>query len=208
MENHKYSNLDYWKIALMFHKRQLLLFPIYAPLFMIPLFTDCLHANIIREEIEHGKHSSIARVFVQTFKTLPRFIRVKLFLFMCALIWGYIPFIGWFFDFNFRIRWAMSSNVVVYENLSGEKARARCKVLADNIIHAKDTGVLFAIPNILTLLLYVIFAVSITFFKTSLFLWLFYFGALWIALPASAAVNTFLYLSTTGSRYKIESSAA
>ena len=172
------------------------------------LFTDCLHANIIREEIEHNDRTSITRVLLETFRTFPRFIRVKIFFFICALIWGYIPFIGWFVDFHYRIRWAMCSNVVVFENLSGDKARDRCKLLADKIIQAKQTGVLFAIPNILIFLFVLIFAVSITLLRTSLFLWLLYFGCLWIVLPASAAVNTILYLSIVGNKFEINAGAA
>jgi hypothetical protein len=208
MTEQNYTGLDYWRIAHKFYWRQLGIFPFYAPLFMIPLFTDCLHANIFREEMEHGDHISVFRVLAETFKTFPRFIRVKLILFMGAFLWSNIPLIGWFFDFNYRIRWAMSSNVVVFENLSGKIARDRCKVLADNIIHEKETGVLFAIPNILSSILICAFAVSITFFKFSLLLLLFYFGALWILLPASAAVNTLLYLSIVGNAYKIRVSAA
>ena len=102
----------------------------------------------------------------------------------------------------------MCSNVVVFENLSGDKARDRCKLLADKIIQAKQTGVLFAIPNILIFLFVLIFAVSITLLRTSLFLWLLYFGCLWIVLPASAAVNTILYLSIVGNKFEINAGAA
>jgi hypothetical protein len=186
-----------WKRALLFHIRHLSdLLPLF-PLLCIPLWTDCFHSVLIKQEIENNGKIDPFKGIGKALVLMPSFIAVKFNFYIAAILWSFIPIIGWYEDFIYRIKWAMTSNVIVFEELEGVNAKNRCEKLSEKLIHRKGTNSLVAIPFFLIsfVLLFLTFTAST--FDGSIIFWISVLAGIWILLPGSAAVNTFTYLSTT-----------
>ena len=193
-ESKKYS-LYFWKRAFRFHLHHRNdLFPV-LPLLLIPLWTDCYHSALIRQEIKNGGKIHPLKAAVETLELFPSFAMAKFRFFFLAVLWSFVPIVGWSKDLRYRIEWAMTSNIIVFEKLAGEAIHHRCNELIDLGIVRKLTSSLLIIPGLLTAMIFVLFTFAMSIFPSSLFFWISVFIIAWIVLPASAAVNTFVYLA-------------
>ncbi len=129
-------------------------------------------------------------------RLLPRFTATKLKLLLPAFLWGFIPIIGWYKDFTYRLEWAMASNVHVFER-DASSSRERCKQLMNLIIRRKRTDALMIIPILFFSIVLVFIAVLLTFIHSSVVFWIGIIPLAWIVFPGSAIVNTLAYLSIT-----------
>jgi hypothetical protein len=172
------------------------LLPLF-PLLFIPLWTDCYHSVLVKQETENGGEIMPMRAIWETLLMMPSFIPTKLKFFFAAYLWSLLPIIGWYKDFVYRIRWAMTSNVVVFEKVEGDQAKEKCEQLSDIVFRRKGTNALFAIPSILSFCVIVFFALTTAAYASPVFFWVSVIAACWILLPGSAVVNTFVYLSVT-----------
>jgi len=196
-EKESWPNLKLWKRALMFHIRHRGdLFPLF-PILLIPLWTDCYHSVLIKQEIENDGEIRPISGIGDTLKLMPSFIATKFKFFFVAYLWSFLPIIGWYKDFSYRIQWAMTSNVIVFEELKGVKAEERCEQLSNVVVHRKRTNSLWAIPTFLFFCVLVFFAFTTTTYASSIFFWISVITESWILLPGSALANTFVYLSVT-----------
>lgn len=100
-------------------------------------------------------------------------------------------------DTQHRLSWSMAANVVVFEGLEKERAKKRCKQLAEFLFNDRGIRTLISIPALLWGLLLALMTVSLTVFPTNLFFWLAVFAGVWVLIPRSAFVNTLFYLELT-----------
>lgn len=186
--------MNYWKRAVYFyHKHFLTLFLIF-PFLFIPVFTDCLHSELIRQERDSGELHVMSAIGVAG-KGFFLLFSMKLHFVITATLWGYIPIIGWFKDLDHRINWAMASNVLVFEKLRGSLGRKRCVELRKSLDTQMALRTLFTIPFVLTTICLLFAALFISLFNHPIFYWIAFLSFFSIILPLSAVVNTLVYLS-------------
>jgi hypothetical protein len=153
---------------------------------------------LIRQAIVARGVIEPVRAIAEAMKLFPSFAATKLRLYLVASLWSFLPIIGWYKDFRFRLKWAMVSNVKVFESGKKGSVPGRLETLANLIIEKKRTNALLVIPVLFQTGLLIVITIGITTFASSVFLWVGLIGVAWIALPASAIVNTLVYLSITG----------
>jgi len=191
------SNLELWKTAVRFHLQyHVELLPI-LPLLFIPVWTDCYHSILIRQANENNGVIYPGEAIGRAFKLFPTFISKKLGIFAIAYLWAFIPIIGWYKGYRFRIKWAMVSNVLVFEKLKGQSIYKRCDELANLVIKKKRSSALWVIPSLLFLLILLLFMLGTTAIESSFFFWALVVLSIYLFLPCSAVVNTLVYLSAT-----------
>jgi hypothetical protein len=188
-------SLGIWKQAVSFHVtfwKDLL--PVF-PLLCLPVVGDALHSLLIRQKVKGGILSP-GKAVREVWKLLPSLLGMKLYFEGIALLWGFIPIYGIIQGFKYRLYWAMASNVLVFENLSGEVGRERCRELVKDFSRGLGGRTLITVPILLYAGILLVWVISGTFNET-----IYSYGFLiviaaifWVFIPASGAVNTFLYL--------------
>src|SRR4030042_5190376 len=122
------KSLCIWKLSLSFYfSNWKTLLPI-LPLLCLPVVGDVLHSLLIAQEIQ-GKRLRAAQAVREVWSLLPSVFRMKLYFEGAALLWSFVPIYGIIRDVRHRLHWAMASNVLVFERLSGEAGRKRCREL-------------------------------------------------------------------------------
>lgn len=166
------------------------------PLLILPFWTDCYHSVLLHQV--HDNNDGTIHPFQaigETFRLLPSFILEKLGLYVIAFLWGLIPLLGWYKDYRYRIKWAMISNILVFEQSPEPSALKRCDELADLVIMKERSHALWAIPSSFYFFILLFLMLGTTLFATSLFLWISILLSIYIFLPCSATVNTLVYIS-------------
>jgi len=191
------KSLAIWKWSLSFHfSNWKTLLPIF-PLLCLPVVSDVLHSLLIAQIIQ-GKRLHPVQAVREVWSYLPSVLGMKLYFEGAALLWGFVPIYGIFRDIRHRLHWAMASNVLVFEKLSGEAGRKRCRELIEE---AFSVGVrtLVTVPVLLMvgLLLAWLIAGMIweAFYSYGFFILI--VANFWIIFPGSGAANTFFYLQIT-----------
>jgi uncharacterized integral membrane protein len=197
MEQQIISNVALWRKAVRFHLRyHVELLPV-LPLLFIPMWTDCYHSIVIRRANENNGHIHTGEAVGRAFKLFPTFVSKKFGIFAIAYLWGLIPIIGWYKAYRFRIKWAMVSNVLVFEKLKGQSIYKRCDELANRVIKEKRSSALWVIPSLLFFLFLLLFLLGTSAMESSFFFWVSVVLSIYLFLPCSAVVNTLVYLSVT-----------
>ncbi|MGD9076618.1 MAG: hypothetical protein PVJ69_15475 [Desulfobacteraceae bacterium] len=124
------ESLGIWNQAIRFHIRNWSkLIPVFT-LLVIPVLTDALHSLLIKHEIESVEVSPLQAV-KQVWRLIPSLLGIKLYFECAAFLWGFVPIYGIIQGVKHRKYWAMGSNVLIFENLSGDTARERCRELVE-----------------------------------------------------------------------------
>jgi hypothetical protein len=190
----RFKSLDIWNQALSFHltNRKSLL-PVF-PLLCLPVVGDALHSLLINQKIQRKELLS-SQAVQEVWSLLPSLLSMKLYFEGAALLWSFVPIYGIIRDIRHRLHWAMASNVLVFEGLSGEAGRKRCRELIQEEF-SMGVRTLVTVPVLLMvgfLLVWLIGGMVWEAFYSYGF-WVFIVANLWITIPASGAVNTFFYL--------------
>jgi hypothetical protein len=183
-----------WRKALRFFLDDAPKFLIIFPLLFIPVYVDTLLTVLIVQHRRVGRISMIQGLFIALANT-PKVFIAKFRFELLGALWSFIPVLGWYKSFRNRIHWAMVSNVVIHEELSGELAIERCRELTALAppVHAFRT--MITIPALIEIVLYVGILLGTVLSKGPTIFGLCIFGLLWTSLPWSAAVNTFYYFT-------------
>ena len=188
------KSLAIWNQALSFHfNNWKTLLPVF-PLLCLPVVGDVLHSLLICQKVQ-GKGLLPMQAVREVWRNLLPLFSMKLYFEDAAVLWSFIPIYGIIKGIRHRLHWAMASNVLVFENLSGEAGRKRCREL---IQEAFSLGVrtLVTVPSLLFVGFILVWVIGGMFFETY---YSYGFAVLiattfWMIIPASDAVNTFLYL--------------
>jgi len=129
---------------------------------------------------------------------------MKLYFEGMAFLWAFIPIYGYIKAMELRARWAMASNVVIFEKLTGYPGIERCTQLVDLFPEGMFVRTLVTIPTIVIILLLTLTVIAATIFETSFPFWIFLFVFLFIVFPLSGSVNTHLYLIIPGIKDNLE----
>jgi hypothetical protein len=135
------------------------------------------------------------RAVRDAWRATPALLAMKLWFELRAFAWAFVPIYGLLQGLRHRLFWAMASNVLVFEGLSGEAGRARCRALVEGDSLGLVLRTLNTIPLLLTVPLAVGFVGGTALVEAdySVGLWL-YLAAMVAVVPGLSAVNTFLYL--------------
>jgi len=194
------KSLAIWNQSLAFHlSNWKSLLPVF-PLLCLPVVGDVLHSLLIAQKVQ-GKELLPAQAVREVWRLFPSVLTMKLYFEGAAFLWSFVPIYGIIRDIRHRLHWAMASNVLVFEKLSGEAGRNRCREL---IQEALSMGVraLVTVPVLLMvafLLAWLIGGMVWEPFYSYGFLVLI-IASFWIVIPGSGAANTFFYLRITESK--------
>lgn len=190
-----FTSLAIWKQAVRFHLTYWKnLLPIF-PLLCIPVVADALHSLLIMQKIESEKLFPMQAV-KEVWRLIPSLLRMKFYFEGAAFLWGLIPIYGIIQGVKHRMYWAMASNVLIFERLSGKAGRERCRELGKSFLGGIGVRTLITMPALLTTLLFILWVINATFLETSSTwrFWVFVAAIFWIIIPGSGAVNTFCYV--------------
>lgn len=184
-----------WRRALSFHLRHLPQMLVILPLLIVPVLGDALHSVLIGQERETGRIEVLRAVREAARITLP-LAAMKIAFEGAAIAWAVIPIYGVIQGMRHRLFWAMASNVVVFERLTGEAGRSRCRAIANGDGLGLALWTLVKLPAVFVTIIFALWLGITTLLNHG------YAGGLlaaviavlWLAGPGSAAVNTFLYL--------------
>jgi hypothetical protein len=196
----KSKSLDIWCRAFTFHlSNWKTLLPVF-PALCFPVIGDLLHSLLIAQKVQ-GKDLHPAEALREVWSLLPSLLSMKLYFEGAALLWSFVPIYGIFRDVRHRLHWAMASNVLVFEGLRGEFGRNRCReLIQDEDSRGLGVRTLITVPALLfggVVLAWLILGIIWEPFYSYGF-WIAIVASLWLAIPASGAVNTFFYLKVTG----------
>jgi hypothetical protein len=163
------------------------------PLLWIPVYADALHTALVRQTLQGRKpdRAEAAREALTAFLPL---LGMKLYFFVATLLWSVIPIYGIIKDVRYRLYWAMASNVILLEGLSGSEGRKRCRELIESSSSGFALRTLFTLPSLLATAFLVLGAYS-AMYSMNAFFWICLLLLLWLVIPASATANTFAYLN-------------
>jgi len=192
------KSLAIWKQALSFHfsnwKTLLAVFPFLC----LPVVGDVLHSLLIAQKVREKELLPVQAVR-EVWNLVPSVLTMKLYFEGAAILWSFVPIYGIIKGIRHRLHWAMASNVLVFEKLSGEAGRKRCREL---IQEAFSLGVrtLLTVPALLIVGFLLAWLVAGMVFEAfySIGFWALLAIIFWMSIPASGAVNTFLYLEMRG----------
>jgi hypothetical protein len=191
------KSLAIWKRSLSFHFSNWKTLLSIFPLLCLPVVGDVLHSLLIAQKIQ-GRRLHPAQAVREVWSLLPSVLRMKLYFEGAALLWGFVPIYGIIRDIRHRLHWAMASNVLVFENLSGEAGRNRCRELIQETF-SMGVRTLVTVPVLLMvgfLLAWLIGGmVWEAFYSYGFFVLI--VASFWIIVPGSGAANTFFYLQIT-----------
>jgi hypothetical protein len=196
----QFRSLDIWNQALKFYLTNWKsLLPAF-PLLCLPVVGDVLHSLLIAQKVQ-GKEFRPAQAVREVWSLLPSLLSMKLYFEGAAILWSFVPIYGIIRDVRHRLHWAMASNVLVFEGLSGGAGRNRCREL---IQESFTLGVrtLVTAPGLLFVAFILAWVIGGTFLDAiySYGFWVLIAAVFWVVIPASAAVNTFLYLAISKSK--------
>jgi hypothetical protein len=192
----KFRGFEIWKKSIRFHFVHFSdFFPLF-PLFFVPILGDALQTILI-QQVYRGNVLSVKQSLSKSFKIIHPLFSMKLYFEFVAFLWSFIPIYGIIQGVKHRQYWAMASNVIVFEGLSGQAGRERCCKLIETSPAGVGVRTLVTIPALLVVgyLLAWLFAGSIQEAFYSYGFWALFLFAYWLAVPISGAVNTFYYLS-------------
>ncbi len=190
----RFPGLAIWNQAVRFHLTYWKnLLPIF-PLMCLPVVGDALYSLLIRQKVQE-RTLYPGQAVGQVWRLIPPLLSMKAYFEGAALLWSFIPIYGVIKCVKHRLYWAMASNVLVFERLSGETGRTRCRKLSQNLSIGMRT--LVTIPMLLFFGLFILWVVGGAFLETihSFGFWVLILVALLITVPLSGAVNSFLYVA-------------
>ena len=191
----RFRALLIWKRAIGFqlsHWTSLL--PV-VPFLCLPVVGDVLSSVLIRQKV-HGAGILPWEALRRAWTLVPRLLAMKIYFETIGLLWALVPFYGILPGIKHRLYWAMASNVLVFEGLSGEVGRNRCRELIEEFSRGLGIRTLNTVPSLLLTGFVIVWIVAGSVFEA---VYSYGFGALiflsvWVVFPASSAVNTFFYL--------------
>ena len=190
----RFKSLDIWNQALGFHfSNWKTLLPVF-PLLCLPVLGDALNSLLISQKVK-GKELLTRQALREVWSLLPSLFSMKLYFEGAALFWSFVPIYGIIRDFRHRLHWAMASNVLVFERLSGEAGRNRCRELIQKEFSV-GVRTLVTVPVLMIIGFLLAWLIGGMVLETSYShgFWVLIAAIFWITIPASGAVNTFFYL--------------
>lgn len=201
----RFGSLAIWKQAVGFHFSYWKnLLPVF-PLLCFPVVGDALHSLLISQKVQR-KGLFPGQAARDVWNLLPSLLTMKLYFEGAALLWGLIPIYGIIQGVKHRLYWAMASNVLVFEGLSGEAGRNRCRKLVQDFPAGIGVRTLVTVPLLLSTGFLLAWLIGGSFFEPlySYGFWGYIVAIFWIVIPGSGAVNTFLYLATNTDKKRDE----
>jgi hypothetical protein len=198
----RFVSFEIWKQSINFHLSNLNRLLSIFPLLCLSIVGDALHSLLIKQKYQHETISPFQAVR-EVWKLIPSLFIMKLYFEVSAFLWSFVPIYGIIKGFKHRQYWAMASNVLVFEGLSGNDGRKRCQELIENT--GMGVRTLVTMPSLVFvafLLLWVLIATFIEETTKSYSLFIFIIVTFWLAIPMSGAVNSFLYLKIIKSKTK------
>ncbi len=192
------NSIAIWGKSLSFHfSNWKTLLPSF-PLLCLPVVGDVLHSLLIAQEIREKKLFP-SQAVREVWRLIPSVFAMKLYFEGAAVLWSFVPIYGIIRDVRHRLHWAMASNVIVFERLSGEAGRMRCRELIQEEF-LMGVRTLLTVPALLIVGLILAWLVGGMIFEGfySFGFWVLIAVIFWMMIPASGAVNTFLYLEMRG----------
>jgi len=192
------KSLAIWNQSLSFHfSNWKTLLPVF-PLLCLPVVGDVLHSLLIAQKVRE-KELLPAQAVREVWSLVPSVLTMKLYFEGAAVLWSFVPIYGIIRDIRHRLHWAMASNVIVFEKLSGEAGRMRCRELIQKEF-SMGVRTLLTVPALLIVGFILAWLVGGMVFEAfySIGFWVLIAVIFWMILPASGAVNTFLYLEMRG----------
>jgi len=192
------KSLAIWNQSLSFHfSNWKTLLPVF-PLLCLPVVGDVLHSLLIAQKVRE-KELLPAQAVREVWSLVPSVLTMKLYFEGAAVLWSFVPIYGIIRDIRHRLHWAMASNVIVFEKLSGEAGRMRCRELIQKEF-SMGVRTLLTVPALLIVGFILAWLVGGMVFEAfySFGFWVLIAVIFWMILPASGAVNTFLYLEMRG----------
>lgn len=126
----RFRSLLIWKRALAFHLvNWASLLPI-LPFLCFPVVGDALSSLLIRQKV-HGAGILPWEALRSVWSLIPRLLGMKLCFEAIGILWALVPIFGILPSIKHRLYWSMASNVLVFEGLSGEVGRNRCRELIE-----------------------------------------------------------------------------
>ena len=195
-----------WKRAVFFHVFHCLRFLPILPFLCCPIVGDALSSLLIRQDVD-GAGILPAEALRNVWSLVPRLFAMKLYFEIRGFLWALVPVFGIVPSIKHRLYWAMASNVLVFEGLSGDVGRERCRKLVENFSDGLGVRTLITVPSLVLTGLVVTWLITGNFFDAvySYGFWALILVSLWVAFPVSGAVNTFLYLEMVQSTKDKES---
>jgi hypothetical protein len=197
----RFRGLVIWKRALVFHFIHLPgLLPV-LPLLFFPVVGDALNSLLIQQTI-HGACIFPWNAVRNVWSLAPRLFAMKIYFEGIGLLWSLVPIFGILPAIKHRLYWAMASNVIVFEGLSSEVGRDRCRELIENCSGGLGVRTLITVPSLLFTAFVILWLITGTIFAAaySYGFWALIILFFLLAFPVSGAVNTFLYLEMVKSR--------
>ena len=191
----RFSSLHIWKRAVNFHLSDWTTFLPVFPFLCFPIVGDALSSLLIQQKVR-GAGIAPWTALQNVWSLVPRLLAMKLYFETIGFLWALVPIYGILPGIKHRLYWAMASNVLVFEGLSGEAGRNRCRELIENYSRGLGVRTLVTVPSLLLTAFVIVWMVTGNFFGVaySYGFWTLIFLLVWVAFPASGIVNTFLYL--------------
>jgi hypothetical protein len=161
----RFRSLGIWNQALVFHMTNWKSFLAALPLLCLPVVGDVLHSLLIAQKVQ-GKEFRPAQAVREVWSLVPSLLSMKLYFEGAALLWGSVPIYGIIRDIRHRLHWAMASNVLVFEGLSGEAGRTRCRELIQESF-SLGLRTLVTVPSLLFVAFILVWVISGTFFDAA-----------------------------------------
>mgnify|MGYP001025375318 CR=1 FL=1 len=190
----RFRSLDIWNRALSFHfTNWKTLLPVF-PLLCLPVVGDALNSLLISQKVK-SKKLLTRQALREVWRLTPILFSMKLYFEGAALLWSFVPIYGIIRDVRHRLYWAMASNVLVFERLSGEAGRNRCRELIRKEF-SMGVRTLVTVPVLVIVGFLLAWLIGGMVLETShsYGFWVLIAAIFWITIPASGAVNTFFYL--------------
>jgi len=182
-----------WDKALDFHISNFIkLLPI-CPLLFVPVLSDALHSLLIKHQRKFG----MLRPFKAAKAALsltPSLFAMKICFELEAFLWSLIPIYGIIKLARHRVYWAMASNVLVFEGLSGSVGRQRCNQLGEALSGRSGVRMLITVPALILTLVTIVWVATAEATGT-VGLWCFITVIFWLSIPVSGVLNTYLYMA-------------
>ena len=191
----RFKSLLIWKRAVDFHLSHWTTFLPVFPFLCFPIVGDALSSLLIRQKVR-GTGIVPWEAVRNVWSIVPRLLAMKLYFETIGFLWALVPIYGILPGIKHRLYWAMASNVLVFEGLSGEAGRNRCRELIENYSRGLGVRTLITVPSLLLTGFVIIWMVTgnVLGAAYSYGFWTLIFLLVWVTFPASGTVNTFLYL--------------
>ena len=184
-----------WRDAAWFHVRYWRDLTGIFPLLLLPVLGDLMHSQLIRQSLKE-KNLSCGKAFREGWGNFLPLLRMKLSFEVPAILWGLIPIYGYIRAIRHRMYWAMASNVMVFEGLSGTAGRDRCRELIGKYSRGSGVRTLVIMPSFILVTILLAWMVIGSVYEPlySYGFWIFLAACFWVFIPWSGAANTFFYL--------------